>query len=673
MNVIGQNYSQQTDENPLGEPISFTSDGQVNSRRYSEQWDFSGIEARGYGKISIVSFTKTRPSYIQGIQDTLFTLFTLYYFCKDKNAQAPTSMQLNPWKRGLQYIANALGSTKWTEIDTDQGFRFFKWKLKSMKLGRATIQGSIVSVLKKLFEAGFIGRIVNSGELLALGTSKVVEQHIAVPIGMYQKLLSQVILKVETYQPHRKNIARVQREANAIKLRVQNGENLLIGHQGKSNSNVLSMSLAAINRRSQIACLKLIKHDIDDFNVGDITKELSVLKSSSAIVLLAFSGARVGEMISFHKDSFRTIKTDSNKEIHVLHGETSKGNDGKPLATTWQTHKIAKDALELAYDMSEPLRDIYKAKIESMYEAGEFNIDQYQKAKKDIKSAFIPIKPSMQKFKFISTEFSKEFNALMKLFDIHATAADVEEFDLLNPSREGTLKVGGYLPKLTPHDFRRSFAVFFKRYGFGNASGIKFQYKHHNINMSDYYAKNAELMSMHDVLMDKNLLQIIEEEGISLGVDIYDDIYNGSNYLSGVGGERIAQDKFKKMKAGHEIYMSRAEIESLVRNGSLAAVQLPTGGYCTNSKCERICGMGLFIGDKKQCIHSVNTDKTAKEMARQRKRLIGKFQGLNSGDTMMNSILVGIKQKIKEIEVMLVKHEIKHEAFEDNVRGLINV
>jgi len=127
------------------------------------------------------------------------------------------------------------------------------------------------------------------------------------------------------------------------------------------------------------------------------------------------------------------------------------------------------------------------------------------------------------------------------------------------------------------------------------------------------------------------------------------------------------------MKAGHEVYMSRAEIELLVRNGSLAAIQLPTGGYCTNGDCERICGMGLFISEKKPCVHKVNTDKTAKVLSRQRKRLIRQFQGLNSGDTMMVSILVGIKQKIKEIEVTLVKHEIRHDAFEDKVRGLIDV
>lgn len=665
-----QENLQQTENKADGEAISFTSDGKVKSRRYSKSWDFSGSETVAKGKKAVVSFTKTKKSDRQAIQDTLAEL---YHFHKDKDAQAPTSGSLRAWKRGLEHIANALGSTEWTKIDSRQGFRTFKLQLKALNLGKKTITNNVVVSLNKLFENGFVERIVEGSVLADLGNDKGVKQYMAIPIGMYQQLLGNVIAAVDTYHPYRNKIARVLREADDIKTRVDNGENVLKGHRGASPLPVLSIEAGAVHSRVQIARKLLIKHNIPDFGVNDLTTQLGVLQSSCAMVLLAFSGTRIGEMISFNKDSYQTIKMDGGKEIPVLHGETSKGSDGKPKPDTWQTHLIAKDTLELAYDMTEPLREGYKVKIESMFEGGEFTVDQYQHALKEVESAFVPCDKHRQQTIFVASGFARKLNVLMKAFDIRATEEDVDEFNLLNPSIEGMLKVGGYLPKLTPHDLRRTFAVFFKRYGFGGASGIKFQYKHTNINMSDYYANNAQLMSMHDVLMDDDLLQMMEEEDIRLGIDIYDDIYNGSEHLSGVGGERIAQDKFKKMKAGHEVYMARSEIEILVRNGSLAAVQLPTGGYCTNGECERICGMGLFIGEKKSCIHKVVTDKEAKNMARQRKRLIDKFQGFNSGDTMRTSILVGLKQKIKEIEVTLVTHGIKHEAFEDKVRGLIDV
>ena len=65
-----------------------------------------------------------------------------------------------------------------------------------------------------------------------------------------------------------------------------------------------------------------------------------------------------------------------------------------------------------------------------------------------------------------------------------------------------------------------------KRYGLGNAQTIKFQYKHENIVMSDYYSKNAELARMHDVLLDEDLIALMEEEGIRMGIDAYDEIFN---------------------------------------------------------------------------------------------------------------------------------------------------
>ena len=664
-----QLHNRKPERHFFGEAISFTSDGQVNSRQYDEKWDFSGTEKKAKGKSSNVSFAKTNLMYRKVIQDTLYDMFGNH---KNINAQAPTSSMLNSWKDGLQHIASALCSTEWAKIDTRSGFRAFKAQLKKQRLAKGTLE-NVANVLNRLREGGFVDRIIDKQTLAALEAKKSTKQHIAIPINMYQQLLSKTISIVETYHPHRHEITRVMKEAYEIRRRVKAGENVLKGFNGNNNSNSMSMEIKAMSSRWTNACRLLIKHNIPEFKIDFSGSQMGVIQTVCEMVTQEFSGARIGEVISFGNNSYSTKLTDAGKKISVLSGETSKGNDGKPKTETWQTHPIVKDALELAYDMTELLRDEYRIQIESMLESGEFTIDHYNHALKEIESAFIPIKSSNQQNIFVSTNQARTFNDLMKTFDIKATEKDVEEFNLLNPSREGELKVGGHLPKLTPHDFRRTFAVFFKRYGFGNASGIKFQYKHENINMSDYYSNNAELMKMHDVLLDEDLLKIMYDEGVNLGVDIYDDIYNGSEHLSGEGGERIAQDKFKKMKAGHEVYMSREEIELLVRNGSLAAIQLPTGGYCTNSDCERICGMGLFISEKKPCVHKVNTDKTAKELSRQRKRLIRQFQGLNTGDTLMNSILVGIKQKIKEVEKILVTHEIKYDVFEDKVRGLIDV
>mgnify|MGYP005988591065 CR=1 FL=1 len=659
---------QETPFGSRGKPITYDGGGKVISFHYDKKWDFGAIETKAVGKKAIVSFEKTNLIYRRGIQDTLYDLYSFY---KEKDILAPTASQLSSWKLGLQHISNSLGSTDWSSVEDRQTFRQFKKKLKQAELSKCLIEYNVTNALSRLHEASVINSLIDRAELVALAKPKVVKQHIAIPIGMYERLLSHAIGIVETYYPHRDEIARVMEEAYDIKKRIERGENLIKGHKRGSPNDQLSMTRGAIESRVTKTCSRLISHDIPSFVVELEGKQLGQVQMACILVTLGFSGVRIGESVSFNQNSYGTKIVDSDKVISVLTGKTSKGNDGRPKTETWQSHFIVKDALELAQTMTEPLRQQYRKKIEYLYDSGEYRDDQFQKALTEVASAFIPLKPSVQKNTYTSSNTARQITQLMKVWDIRATPEDVEEFDLLNPSREGELKLGGHLPKLTPHDFRRTFAVFFKRYGFGTATGIKFQYKHENINMSDYYANNAQLMHMHDVLMDVELILLMEEEGIKLGVDIYDDIYNSSEQLSGKGGERIAQDKFKKMKSGQHVYMARKEIEMLVRNGSLAAVQLPTGGYCINPECDRVCGMGLFIAEKKQCIHQVNTDKSAKQMAQQRKRLVKQFRGINNGDTLRSGILIGIKQKIKEIEITLNKHQMKYEPFCDQIEGVI--
>ena len=295
---------------------------------------------------------------------------------------------------------------------------------------------------------------------------------------------------------------------------------------------------------------------------------------------------------------------------------------------------------------------------------------EYKRSLREAQSAFLAVRPNKKTGSYLSKTVGKIVN-IMQSFDIVATQSDVDEFNKLNPVREGQLKLGGFLPKLSPHDFRRTFAVFFRRYNFGTVASIKFQYKHENINMSDYYANNARLQAMSDIMLDKELLTILHDEGVNLGVDIFNEIYNESSFLSGMGGERITQDKFDKLKSGHNIYMNREEIEKLVKNGTLSVVKLPTGGYCMNATCSRVCGIGQFSAEITPCTHQVITDNEAKTILRQNNRLVKSFKELNNGDPFMKSILIGMKQKIKRNEITIKQHQLKFEEFNDSIQGVI--
>lgn len=624
--------------NSKGQPLSYICD---------LVWDFGAMQATGNGKPARVSFTDIPEQYRRQIQTTIYEFMQQE---KAKNNKYPTYAQLKSYRWGLGFIAEFLESTNWALLSDDKIWEKFKRALKASVLkDRLSIgfYNNILSTINKLNWMQRCDRLIKRRDLGCSNLFGESKQAIAIPLTMYSNLLRNAIATLEKYHPHRHAISRVMNEA------------FQLVDITRVRAVADNCSAKAIEGRVTNA-IQSIPHDIPDFKVRIDGAELNKIQLSCAMVVLAFSGARIGELLSFSKESYQ-IK----EEVPVLQGETTKGMGGRPKFETWQTHPIAQDALELAHDMVAFLRPFYRKKMNKMQLEGS----SLSKSLKEINSTFLTIRPERILTSFVSVNLSPKLGQYFK-DSVIASAEDVEEFNRLNPSRSGELIEGRGLPRLSSHDFRRTFAVFFKRYGFGSSNTIKFQYKHTNIQMSDYYANNARLQAMEDILMDNDLLKLMHEEGILMGVSAFYEIYNESAVLSGAEGKRIAEDKFKKLRGGHQVYITRDEIESLVRNGTLSVVKLPTGGYCTNSECSRLCGLQEFASDKKPCSHKVVTDNEAKIILRQNKRLMATFRGLNIGDSLNHSMLVGLKQKIQLNELTLKEHNINFEPFTDKVQGL---
>ncbi|MCF2899764.1 hypothetical protein L1267_04970 [Pseudoalteromonas sp. OFAV1] len=624
------------------------------SRVFDLLWDFSGQEKTRVNGGSVISFKAVDEAFRADIQSTLAFLSKMY---KELEGELASLSQVMSWKLGLSHIMLVNKNADWASFSDDRVYKIFKVKLKKhiqeSKLSETTAN-NIITVLNLFNKSGLCVIKVNGLEITGW-VVKEVEQHIAIPISMYQRIIASALETVETYHPYRYIMNDAQAELEKIYLEENERRDAtrpVYTFNNRINSRIMALS-----------------NGIPNFRLTRDGRELGRIQLSCAIVCLAFSGVRFGELASMNKDSYKEI---GGNKIPTLRGEETKRN-GQVIQETWQTSEVAKDALELAHDMTQFLRDTYEEKNNDDLRGGLVSTQVYAHRARQITSAFLSLKASAVKSNYCIQDMSRKFNSFIQSSGFLATQADVEEFNRLNPSREGQLKIGGTLPKLTAHDFRRSFAVFFKRYGFGSATTIKFQYKHSNLQMSNYYANNASLQAMEDVLMDHELLEKMNKEGIEMGVDIFDDIFNKSETLSGAGGERIAEDKFKQLQDGHKVYMSREEIKALVSNGTLSVVKLPTGGYCMNTKCSRVCGIGQFAGEIKPCEHQVVTDKEAKVILRQNKRLIQSFRDMNTGDPMMNSILIGMKQKILRNELTIKKHNLRYEEFYDVVKGVMDI
>jgi hypothetical protein len=233
------------------------------------------------------------------------------------------------------------------------------------------------------------------------------------------------------------------------------------------------------------------------------------------------------------------------------------------------------------------------------------------------------------------------------------------EFDKLNPTRKGGLELGGYLPKLSSHDFRRTFAVFLIRNKLGSIMSLKYQYKHLNEIMSQWYANNSELLRALDLKADTELQELVNESNILIMTEAAFEIFN-SPTLSGGEGERIDQERQKEQYSGN-IYTTRKELERQVRAGNLSVVEHPSG-YCFNPDCSRICSSEI---SNVICKHEAVTRGKALEKLPKRTRLISKFSNLLALGNTFNSIRNRLFVEIKAIEYTLQQHAIPFEPFEE--------
>ncbi|WP_029808324.1 hypothetical protein [Vibrio parahaemolyticus] len=624
-----------------------------------EVWDFSPSHTGGVRYGLTVSFRATKPEYVNEIQDALYKI---YHHYKNKNSVCLSVGYMESLKFGLQHVADCLGGTEWCNLENNRELKSFLRQLKQKKLADGSI-GQVFQSLNKLTECGELNVYIDSKALRKCASGNESKQHVAIPHRLYQRILSRALEVVEKYHPYRHDISNVMSQAYDIHKRIWSGERLATDGRGNGRDEV-SMSPKTISDRVTRA-VKCIGHDIPDFDVKLNGAALSDILVSCLIVIQGFSGVRIGEAASFNANSADKVIV-NNKEVTVLTGETTKGKNAKPVTVTWQSHPVAKVALELAYDMMAANRAFYQKDVDEKERQGETK-ENINHMRRQLESAFlVPTTTKQVSNNYIFNPW-KALKKFIKNLDYKATTEDVEEFNMLNPTREGELKVGGTYSGLSSHDFRRTFAVFFVRYGFGTASGIKFQFKHENINMSGYYANNAELAQMNDLLMDEEILEDLKEAGIDLGVDIFDEIFNQSEHLSGARGEAIMQDRMKKLEAGESIFMTREEIEENLRRGNFHIMQLPSGAYCTNGSCDRVCGTLSFRAEIKECEHKVISDKGARKIAKQRERLIAKFTHLNTGDVLKSSILTGLKQKIQVEELTLKAHEIPYKPFNDDI------
>ncbi|EIM7728361.1 site-specific integrase [Salmonella enterica subsp. enterica serovar Coeln] len=516
-------------------------------------------------------------------------------------------------------------------IDDDEGFRRLLIEAKSKRLKFKTWKNNLI-FLSHLYDSEIINREIKNYEELALYLSvsgASVSQAVCIPESIASTYYGEALKIIEDYYPYRNEISSCYNEFVS--------EYFELSKKYKSNISARKYALKKI---------KCLPGNIDiQFDYGG--SWLSWLRGACYTVIAAFTGCRDGEIKSFDIDSYQEKKY-AGMTVPVLHGLDTKPHlGGVARHTSWVTIPSVKKAILLLWDAFSFARKKWREKADSIAHP-----DERKAFLKKVDSLFITL-PYMRGNRPDAgrQSLSDSLNSFVKSIGYRATKNDVQEFDLLNPSRKGELKIGEIL-KVHPHAFRRTFAVYLVRNKLASLLDIKYQFKHMNIAMTSWYANQANIASYVDMMIDKDLQDEIAGENQNYMTDLLYHVYNEAETLAGHEGKRI---KNLRAEGDTRIYLNREEIRKQVQDGRLSIVEHP-GGYCTNPDCDRICDMTT-------CQYKIVTKDKATMLANIREKLIIKYTDIESLGLDMPNVTSKLFYEIRAIEQVLSEHHLAYVAF----------
>ena len=532
----------------------------------------------------------------------------------------------------------ACGGKNYQFLDDDFNFREVVREAKLRKLKFKTWKNNLL-FLTRLYNEGIITKNIGMADKLAKHLSldaKSTTQTMSIPENIASKYYSEALNTVEKYHEHRTSISFAYEQFT------------------KEYKKGLDNSLSSVTIRKN-ALLNTHIPINSDFDLDYTGQWLSWLRGACYVVIAAFTGCRDGEIKSFNLSSYEE-KHYEGLIVPLLKGIHTKANiGGVPRTVSWVTIPSVQKAIELLWEAFEFSRKQWRAHAESI-----LHIDEKNQFLSEVESLFITLpyntanKPQASR-QAISLSLKNFINSIGYKSNIY----DVKEFNLLNPTREGDLKVGNILIP-HPHAFRRTFAVYLVRNRLCSLLELKYQFKHMNIMMTSWYSNQAHLASYFDMMMDSELKAEIADENYAYMTDALYYIYNEAETLAGPEGRRIMN---LRSESPTTIYLNRDEISKQVKEGRLSIIEHPTG-HCTNPRCDRVCDMSV-------CQYKVITKDKALKLLPKYERLINKFYAMAEAKVNQPNIMSKIFYEVKSLEKVFNEHRIFYKKFEADITATL--
>ena len=622
-----------------GKPLSYLSDDVWDFSAYSSSktesgsarviWDWENVaplfklSLKKMMYLHLFEKRRTTPNGLSSVYNTFVNWSVMSKICEQRGVPSLASLRSPKMQRKL--LAGLYGR----KLSFGTVERYLTSINIAAKLGFTSFEiGSISKLAKRLSDA-----------------SKGNGQTLAIPQALAAQIYAHAIDKVESWHMRREELSAYFRDYISL---IELEKPFEYFRAFFDASDFLSPDIRPNQKTNK-------------YGSKSVTALYNDILIACGTVIGAVSGMRMTEWFELDADSYQVEKYRGITH-HILVGKTSKLNNGIPTRHAWVTAPIARLAIELLSSITQARRE--RVLATSNVEAGSGYLKKAEKLKDVSQCLFLSLGIEGKALTLGNAALRKAMKRLVESCpnDDGTTGArlreeHLEEFKVLNRDNSDAVLVGEYWPLLT-HQFRRTFAVFLIRNGFGSFIQVKEQFAHANISMSIWYGRNADVAITLDLAQDSEIQAEIAEMNALLMTDVAEQIFLGDTPISGGGGKRIRD----QIGNGNIVFESREEVEAAIKSGSLTIID---NGHslCLNPQCSRLdCTIDPAVNSV-TCSHDVIMPSHANKRFELRDRLIKRHKSAVDAGLKQPNLLTKTLVGIRACEQVLREHNIPFEPY----------
>lgn len=351
-----------------------------------------------------------------------------------------------------------------------------------------------------------------------------------------------------------------------------------------------------------------ISSTLAKYNIQVLIGTLSKTQAAARLLCHAFSGMRYHEINVLPFNTLEKLKINGIGDVPFLRSYTSKiGQNNYSKPTYWVTSPELESAIEVAQKIAEIAAIKYDTNCSRDSNFPLFPSLFASTSDKDNHIHYqIPLIAYVNPLLIITHLIS----------DIKITEEDLKELELFDIFRnwrsDKKFSIGNNWP-ISPHQFRRSLAVYASRSGLVSLPSLSTHYKHMTLAMTALYAENSAFAvnmineDEDESHREQKLLvdEFVFHQRLNQAINLDQKVLQTSNRLTGGMGSRI--QRLKDTESLPIWLTDRIEIEKRVQDGRLHYRETMVGGCMNPSPCKKSglggvspctnCEFSIFDGD----------------------------------------------------------------------------